>query len=46
MIKKNFELKNSKEKIFLFHGENLGLKKEIIQNYFKININNENIYNY
>ena len=46
MIKKIFELKNSKEKIFLFHGENLGLKKEIIQNYFKKNINSENIYNY
>tara|TARA_B100000787_G_C16185559_1_gene294438 strand:- start:596 stop:1591 length:996 start_codon:yes stop_codon:yes gene_type:complete len=48
MIIKNFELNNiniDKNKFFLFYGENQGLKKELIQKYFKIKFK-ESFYNY
>ena len=48
MIKKSFELKNENIKencLFLFYGQNEGLKNEIIEKVFKKNYS-ENIYQY
>ena len=47
MIVKNYSLKDNVEKnnFFLFHGQNVGLKNQIIKNLFKIKYS-DNIFTY